>query len=428
MTKMKFIKGGVTAPQGFTANGMKAGIKQSGKKDLSLIYSDTLCTAAGVFTTNKVQASCVVVNTKRLKAGKAQAVIVNSGNANCLTGKKGFEDSLTMAGKTADILGLSESHVCVASTGVIGKLLPIKKIVSALPKLAAGLSKAGGKAAAEGIMTTDHVAKEAAVEVVIGNPPSRKASARQGKIRIGAMTKGGGMIHPQMALPGASAKGYGGPKHATMLCFASTDAAIALPALRAALDQAVQKTFNMITVDGDMSTNDMVLILANGQAKNKLIVKGTKDFRAFESALESLFLSLAKMMIKDAEGATKFVEINVAGAASERDARMVAKSVAGSTLVKTALFGGDPNWGRIAAAAGYSGARVDMWKMKIRLGNLLVLQGGGGAQKDEKAAARILAKSQVPITVDLGVGKHGATAYTCDLSTDYVIFNSAYRT
>ena len=406
----KFIKGGITAPQGFLANGMKAGIKKSGKKDLSLVYSDTACNLAGVFTTNKVQASCVVLNTKRVQRGKAQAIIVNSGNANCLTGKRGFGDSLTMARKAADILGLAEAHVCVASTGVIGKPLPMQKILGALPELASELSKKGGSAAAEGIMTTDHVSKEAAVEVVVAGA----------KVRIGAMTKGGGMVHPQMALPG---------RHATMLCFVTTDAKISLPALRAALQEAVQKTFNMMSVDGDMSTNDMVLVLANGLAGNKEIQKGTKEHTQFTAALTSLFLSLAKMMLKDAEGATKYVEVVVKNAKSDAEARMVARSITTSNLVKCALFGGDPNWGRIAAAAGYSGASgIDQSKMNVYLGDVAVLKHGAAAEKREKAAARVMTKKDIVITVDLGVGKYGATAYTCDLSTDYVIFNSAYRT
>src|SRR3989344_6150746 len=407
MTKMKFIKGGITAPQGFTANGLKAGIKQSGKKDLSLIYSDTLCTAAGVFTTNKVQASCVVVNTKRLKAGKAQAVIVNSGNANCLTGKKGFEDSLTMAGKTADILGLSELHVCVASTGVIGKPLPIKKIVSALPKLAAGLSKAGGMAAAESIMATDHVAKEAAVEFLIGGK----------KARIGVIAKGAGMIHPQMALP-----------HATMLCFVSTDVSIALPALHAALDAATQNSFNMITIDGDMSTNDMVLVLANGMAGNKKIVKGSKDLKVFTETLEHVFQTIAQRIVSDAEGATKFVEVAVRGARSLQDARKAARGIASSNLVKSALYGSDPNWGRIAAAVGSSGARVDQSKMMIYLGKELAVQKGGPVKKARGILDRVFAKKEIRITVDLGLGRHAASAYTCDLSKAYVELNSAYHT
>ena len=265
------ISGGVTAPKGFKANGMHCGIKSKrpasamhagGNNDLALIYSQTLCDAAGVFTTNKVKASCVVVNSRHLKNGKAQAIIANSGNANCMTGKKGFADSRTMAATAARGLGLSEKDVCVASTGVIGHPLPIKKIVNAIPALVKGLSAKGSKNAARAIMTTDSTLKEVAAEITIGKR----------RVRIGAIAKGAGMIHPEMALaPSSSALGYGGTKHATMLCFVTTDASIAPAALRAALDSATQKSFNMITIDGDMSTNDMVLVLANGMAQNKTI-------------------------------------------------------------------------------------------------------------------------------------------------------------
>lgn len=399
---MKWTSRGITAPLGFVANGLTCGIKRSKKKDLTLVVSQAPCISAGVFTTNKVQASCVIINKKRLAKGKAQAIIANSGNANCLTGKRGFVDSLTMTARTAKLLRVSASHVCVASTGVIGRALPIKKITAALPELVEGLSKKGGRSAAQGIMTTDHVPKEAALEVGI--------SGR--RVRIGAIAKGGGMIHPNMA---------------TMLCFVATDAKVQKSALQSALSAAVSKTFNMITVDGDMSTNDMVMVLANGLADNKPIVQNSREYKVFAEALESLFLKLAKMMILDAEGATKSVEIVVKNAASAIDARTVARSIASSNLVKCALFGGDPNWGRIAAAAGYSGAKVDQWKMKVYLGKILVLKAGGAVLGTRKGG-NPFAQKEIVVTVDLGLGKHGATAYTCDLSTDYVVFNSAYHT
>src|SRR3990167_10490754 len=245
---MKTIKGGVTAPTGFTASGLFCGIKKTNKKDLALIYSETPCTAAGVFTTNKVQASCVVINKTHLKDGKAQAIVANSGNANCMTGKSGFKDSETMAATVGKALHVSKQNVLVASTGVIGKPLPVEKIVGASSELVKTLSKKGAKDAAQGILTTDHTVKEVAAEVMLGKT----------KIKIGAIAKGAGMIHPQMALH-ATAQGYGGTKHATMLCFVTTDASIALPALRAALDEASQNTFNIITIDGDMSTKHMVV-------------------------------------------------------------------------------------------------------------------------------------------------------------------------
>jgi len=405
---LKVIHGGVTAPVGFQANGVFCGIKRSKRRDLSLIVSDRLCDAAGVFTTNKVQASCVVINKEHLRDSKAQAIIANSGNANCMTGESGFENSRTMAAMTARLLRIKKKDVLVASTGVIGKPLPIKKIVRALPDLVRGLSKKGSELAAHGILTTDRMAKEMAVEFPIG----------QRRVRIGAIAKGAGMIHPEMT----------GLRHATMLCFVMTDAVIQPSALKTALDKSAMKTFNQITIDGDMSTNDMVLVLANGMAQNKRIVEKTKEFRVFSKALESIFSQLSKQMIKDAEGATKFVEIFVKNAASREDARMIARTVACSNLVKCALFGCDPNWGRIAAAVGYSGAHVDPWKIQIYLGKELVLRNGGRVKKKAAVLNRIFAQKNIKIKVDLGLGHAHATAYTCDLSTSYVRINSAYRT
>jgi len=407
---MKYIKGSVTAPKGFLASGLWCGIRRSGKHDLTLIYSERPCSAAGAFTSNKVQASCVVLDRERLKGGKAQAVIVNSGNANCMTGKRGFADSRTMAAAVARALGIPEQSVCMSSTGLIGKPLPIQKIVAALPELVGRLSVKGSSDAARGILTTDRVKKEVAVELMLGGR----------RVRFGAIAKGAGMVHPTLAV--------GGMPQATMLCFTTTDAAIAPAALRAALAQAVRNTFNMITVDGDMSTNDSVIVLANGMAGNRAIRKGTADFERFVGALESVFLSLAKMMIKDAEGATKFVTISVTGAASEKDARMAARTIASSTLAKCAFFGSDPNWGRIAAAVGRSGARVDPWKLRVYLGRTLVVRNGGTTEADPRRLRSIFTKKDIGITVDLGLGRFDATAYTCDLSTSYVEFNSAYHT
>ncbi len=405
---MKKINGGVTAPTGFKASGVYCGIKKSKKKDLTLIVSERLCDAAGTFTSNKVQASCVVINKDRLKDGKAQAIIANSGNANCMTGEAGFENSRAMALTVSRALGIQKKNVLVASTGVIGKPLPITKIVKAVPQLLNDLSKKGSEAAAAGILTTDREIKEVAMEFMVGKR----------RVRVGAIGKGAGMIHPQMILH----------RHATMLCFVTTDAAIAPNALRDALDKAVQKTFNMITIDGDMSTNDMVLVLANGMAQNKKIVEKTKEFRTFTKVLETIFLEICKKMIQDAEGATKFVEILVKNAQSREDARIAAKSVASSSLVKCALFGSDPNWGRIAAAIGYSGAHVDPWKMIIYLGKEPVLRAGGRVKQNAALLNRVFAQKNIKITVDLGLGSYSSSAYTCDLSTNYVRINSAYRT
>ncbi len=400
---MKVIHRGITAPLGFKANGIYCGIKKSKRRDLTLVVSEKVCEAAGVFTANKVQASCVVINKERLRDSKAQAIIANSGNANCMTGESGFENSRLMTATIARALRISKKNVLVASTGVIGKPLPIKKIVKAVPELVKGLSPKGSEFAAAGILTTDRVIKEMAVEFPIG----RK------KVRIGAIAKGAGMIRPQMA---------------TMLCFVTTDAVITAAALRDALARAVNKTFNTITIDGDMSTNDMVLILANAMAQNKKIVEKTKEHRLFTRALEALFLSLAKQMVRDAEGATKFVEISVKNALNREEAKQVAMTVARSSLVKCALFGSDPNWGRIVAAVGYSGAHVDPWKLMIYLGKELVLKNGGRVKKKAAILNRVFAQKNIKIAVDLGVGKYGATAYTCDFSTNYVRINSAYRT
>ncbi|MBI2095564.1 MAG: bifunctional glutamate N-acetyltransferase/amino-acid acetyltransferase ArgJ [Candidatus Omnitrophica bacterium] len=400
---MKAIHGGVTAPIGFRANGLFCGIKKSKRRDLALIVSERPCHAAGVFTTNKVQASCVVINKEHLRDHRAQAIIANSGNANCMTGRGGFENSRAMAAVISRALKIRKKDVLVASTGVIGKPLPIKKIIAAAPELVRGLSRKGSELAAAGILTTDRVNKEAALEFMIGKR----------RVRIGAIAKGAGMIHPQMA---------------TMLCFASTDAAITPAALRDALARAAGKTFNTITIDGDMSTNDMALVLASGMAQNKRIVEGTKDFRIFSRALETVFLTLAKQMIRDAEGATKFVEVCVRHAQTKEDALAVARSIACSSLFKCALFGSDPNWGRIAAAAGYADAHMDPRRMQIYLGRELVLRRGGRVKKKAVILNRIFAQKNIRITVDLGLGKYAATAYTCDFSTNYVRINSAYRT
>lgn len=407
---MKEIIGGVTAPLGFKANGLFCGIKKSKKKDLALICSESPCVATGIFTSNKVQASCVVLNKEALASGRAQAIIANSGNANCMTGKSGFDNSRTMAQAAARILNLKKEDVLVASTGVIGKALPIKKIIQALPELAKGLNKKGSELAAHAILTTDRMPKEMALEFLIGKK----------KVRIGAIAKGAGMIHPQMVSIA--------PKHATMLCFVTTDAQITNGALHQALVDASEKTFNMITIDGDMSTNDMALVLANGCAQNQKITEKTKELKIFTKALETIFLYLAKMMVKDAEGATKFLEVYVKNAVTIQEARIAARSVASSNLVKCAIFGSDPNWGRIAAAIGYSGAQVDPWKMQIFLGKELILKNGGRVNKQAVILNRIFAQKNIKITVDLGMGKYNATSYTCDLSTGYVKINSAYRT
>lgn len=407
---IKIIHGGVTAPSGFRANGVVCGIKKSKKKDLALIVSDRLCIATGTFTQNQLVASCVTYDRDRLKGGRAQAIIANSGNANCLNGTSGMANTVKMAKAAAEALGIRADHVLTGSTGVIGVPLPIKKILAAVPTLAAGLSRRGSGEAAQAILTTDRLNKEIAVEIKIG----RRA------VRIGAIAKGAGMIHPNMILTDQ--------KHATMLCYITTDAAITLGALRAALGRAAMRTFNAISIDADQSTNDMAVILANGAAQNAVIREGTPEFKLFAKALEMISLSLAKLMVQDAEGATKFVEISVRNARTQEEAREAARSVASSKLVKCALFGSDPNWGRIAAAVGYSRAHVDPKKIMVKLGSEVVLRNGGRAAQSPAALHKVFRKKNIKITVDLGVGKSQATAWTCDLSTGYVRINSAYRT
>lgn len=409
-SRIRPVAGGVAAPLGFRANGVVCGIKKSKKKDLALVVSERPCRAAGAFTSNKVQASCVVFNREQLKGGIAQAVIVNSGNANCLTGRAGYSNTVRMAHAAARELNIRKKFVLVGSTGVIGVPLPIKKITAAIPLLAKGLNRRRGAEAAQAILTTDRVPKECALEIRVGRRP----------VRIGAMAKGAGMIHPDLRLADQ--------RHATMLCFITTDAVIAPAALRHALGRAVAKTFNMVTIDADQSTNDMAVVLANGAAQNRMIREGTGEFRLFRRALETTCLKLAKGMVKDAEGATKFVEINVKNAETQENARTVARTVASSKLVKCALFGSDPNWGRIAAAVGYSDARVDPDKLEITLGRELVLKNGARFARSKSALGRIFSRKQIRIGVDLGVGRFNATAWTCDLSTSYVRINSAYRT
>ena len=403
---MKHIHGGVTAPQGFRAGGIFCGIKKSKKKDLAIIVSDRMCLASGVFTSNKVQASCVTFNRERLRSGEAQAVIVNSGNANCLTGKGGYANTVKMAAAAARELGVSPKRVLVGSTGVIGVPLPMKRILAGIPVLVKTLSRHGSPEAAHAILTTDRMAKEAAIEIRIGRR----------KVRVGAIAKGAGMIHPDMK------------PHATMLCYVTTDAVMTPHALRDAVSRASGKSFNMISIDADQSTNDMLVVLANGAAQNRIIREKTKELRLFCRALDAICLELAKSMVKDAEGATKFVEIGVKNAASPEDAREVARTVASSKLVKCALFGSDPNWGRIAASVGYSDAAVDPTRLQVKLGSKVVLRNGARVAQPHSELGRIFGRKNIRIGIDLGLGRHGATAWTCDLSTAYVRINSAYRT
>jgi glutamate N-acetyltransferase/amino-acid N-acetyltransferase len=397
------IEGGVTAPQGFLAGGIACGIKQTQKADVALLYSETPAQAAGIFTTNQVQAAPVQLSKEHLQSGTAQAIIANSGNANACVGPDGIAAALAMAQAAAKFLNIDPTMVLVASTGVIGARLPAERIADTLAARPQFLSRDGSKAAAQAIMTTDTFAKEVAVEFELHGH----------LIRIGGIAKGSGMIHPNMA---------------TMLGFITTDAAIDSRLLQKALSVAGKRTFNRVTVDGDTSTNDSLMVLANGKAGNPAINQEDGDYQLFREALEVVCLELAKMLVRDGEGATKLVEIKVTGANTEAEAVQVGKSIATSSLVKTALFGEDANWGRILAAVGYSGVAIRPEQVDIYLGDLPVCQGGVGLVFDEARAKQILKQKELLITVALGMGQSAASVWTCDLTYDYVKINGSYRT
>lgn len=400
---MKTISGGVTAPRGFKAAGISCGIKKNQQPDLALIYSEVPAEAAGIFTTNQVQAAPVILSKEYLKKGKAQAIIANSGNANACVGAVGLEAARRMAAAAGKALDIPMDSVLVASTGVIGVALPVEKIETLLADKKDILAENGGAAAAKAIMTTDTFPKEAAVEIELGGAT----------VRIGGIAKGSGMIHPNMA---------------TMLGFITTDAKIEQTLLHKAIAAAGEHSFNRITVDGDTSTNDCLFVLANGLAGNKPITPESEDYQTFLQALTGVCLELAKMIARDGEGATKLVEIKVTGAGTEAEAVKVGKAVATSNLVKTALFGEDANWGRILAAVGYSGVKINPEQIHIYLGDLSVYQKGTGLVFDEAKAKEILSRKEILIKIDLGAGTEGASVWTCDLSYDYVKINGSYRT
>ena len=404
---MKLIDGGVCAAKGFRASGIHCGIrKNKTKRDLALIFSETPCSAAAVYTTNLVKGAPLTVTKKHLENGVAQAVIVNSGNANTCNAN-GIEVAETMCSFVADGLGLSSDDVLVASTGVIGQPLPLEPIQKGMPELLSNLSCDGSDAAANAIMTTDLAKKEIAVEFDI-----------DGKIcHLGGIAKGSGMIHPNMA---------------TMLVFITTDAAISSEMLQKALSQDVQKTFNMISVDGDTSTNDNVIVLANGSAGNNCIEKEDENFSIFMNALNTVTVALSRMIASDGEGATKLLECSVKGAATESDAKIIAKSVICSSLLKAAMFGADANWGRILCAIGYSGANVDVHKVSVSFvngkGEVLVCENGAGVDFSEELAKEILLEKEIEIRIGLGDGDGSSVAWGCDLTYDYVKINGDYRT
>ncbi len=403
---MTEIQGGVTAPQGFLAAGMHCGLKKA-KKDLALIYSDVVCNAAAVYTTNLVKGEPLYVTAKHLEDQKAQAIIINSGNANTCTGEDGKEKAFQMAKLIGEKMSIREKDVLVASTGVIGVTLPIEKIEKAIPQLTQSLSKTGSQEAREAILTTDTRSKDIAVSVTIGGK----------EITIGGMAKGSGMVHPNMA---------------TMLSFLTTDLNIDNTLLEEALQETVKKSYNRISVDGDTSTNDMVTILASGQAGNTKITKKDEDYEVFLKALQQVNTYLAKEIARDGEGATKLITCTVTGAKSESDGEKLARSVIASSLVKTAMFGADANWGRILCALGYAGVEINVNDLEIYLENknqsMNVYAKGQGVPFDEALAKDILNSPEVTIAVTLHEGQEKAIAWGCDLSYDYVKINGDYRT
>ena len=405
--KITLIPGGVCAAQGFTANGVHCGIRKSRtKKDLAMIYSAVPAACAAVYTTNLVKGAPLIVTKRHLKNGIAQAVICNSGNANTCNAD-GIEIAEKMSALAAGALHISPEDIVVASTGVIGEPLNLEPIAAGMDALSQGLSENGGADAAEGIMTTDTVKKEAAVEFTLGGKTCR----------IGGIAKGSGMIHPNMA---------------TMLGFITSDVSISPALLQKALSGDVQNTFNMVSVDGDTSTNDMVTVLANGLAGNEPITEENEDFSVFMQALNTVTVHLCRMIAGDGEGATKLLECRVSGAADEQTAKTVAKSVICSSLLKAAMFGADANWGRVLCAIGYSGADVDVNKIDVafrsKAGYIEVCKNGAGVPFSEEEAKKILLEKEIEILVSLNAGFEAATAWGCDLTYDYVKINGDYRT
>jgi glutamate N-acetyltransferase/amino-acid N-acetyltransferase len=391
--------GGVTSPGGFLAGAVSAGVKYSPgtRLDLAILYSPKICTAAGVFTTNKVKAAPVVICRERLEKGKIQAVVMNSGCANACTGKQGMADALEMTTLTAKLLHIKAENVLVASTGVIGRNMPMPNIRAAIPKIK--VVKDGGHNLASAIITTDRVTKEVAV----------KADG----FTIGGALKGAGMIHPNMA---------------TMLCFITTDAAVETDFLREALKKAVAMSLNMISIDGDGSTNDTVVIMANGAAGGKTITKGSPKEGIFQQALNKVCIYLAKESARDGEGATKLIEVKVSGALNLKDARLAARTIVSSNLVKTAVYGADPNWGRVLAAAGRSGAALEETKTELYIGDCCVVKDGSPLDFNEKAVVKYLKGKTVYIGLNLHLGKAEAMAWGCDMTEEYIKTNAEYTT
>ncbi|RGQ03568.1 bifunctional glutamate N-acetyltransferase/amino-acid acetyltransferase ArgJ [Megamonas rupellensis] len=394
---------GVTFAKGFTAAGVKAGIKKSGNLDVAVIYTKTQAVVAGTFTQNKVAAAPVYVSKEVVATGTAHAIVANAGCANACTGQQGLDDAHKMAQIAADELGVNADDVIVGSTGVIGVNLPMDKLEAGIKDAVANLSADGSDNAGRAIITTDTHSKSVTCEFELSGKT----------VRMGAIAKGSGMIRPNMA---------------TMLCYITTDIAIDQALLQKAVSGCVEKSFNMISVDGDMSTNDMVIVLANGEANNEKITEENADYQIFFDKLMILCTELAKQIAADGEGASKFLTINVKGAKSFADAKTVGMAIANSPLVKTAFFGEDPNWGRVICAVGYSGADMVPEKTVVKFGGITIFANGTGATYDEKALAHVMKQKDIVIDIELNMGQEDATVWSCDLSYEYVKINGEYHT
>ena len=405
---IEWLDGGVTAVPGFLAGGVAAGIKPSGKKDLALVHSPSPARSAAVFTTNQVKGAPVLVSMEHARTGALQAILASSGCSNVCTGERGLRDAREMVKQAAELLRIPPSHVLIAATGVIGQTLPMDKVRAAIPRLVKALSPQGGRAAAEAIMTTDTRLKETALRCDVAGRT----------VTLGGMAKGVGMIEPHLA---------------TMFCFVTTDAAVARGALDPILKRSVDRSFNRITVDTDQSTSDTVAVIANGLAENAPLDRGARGMRDFAAALDALLERLARMLVQDGEGATKLVSVTVRGAASRRDALVAARSVANSPLVKTAINGADPNWGRIMMALGKAAARVEQDKVSIAFGDdgqteRLVERGMLREGVRLERVREIMGKQAFDITIDLGIGRGEDRVWACDLSEEYVRINGKYTT
>jgi len=413
LPNVRVLPGGVTAARGWRAGVAACGIKAftagasalpgDQRDDLTVFASDHVCDAGGVFTTNKVKGASVVISQLHLKNNRVQALVVSSGNANTATGAQGFRDALQMAKLTADRLDLDPSQVLVGTTGVIGRYLPMDAVKRGIAEACAGLSPEGGASAARAIMTTDTVPKTHAIEFELDGVP----------VRVGGMSKGSGMIHPNMA---------------TMLAYITTDAGVAPGWMASVVKRIADRSFNQVTIDGDTSTSDTFVVLANGAAGNPEVQPGSQQAQALEEAILEVSRELARKIARDGEGATKLITVRVTGAPDDGQARMAARAVASSSLVKTAVHGADPNWGRIVCALGYSGSEVAIDRLTVSIAGLTVFTAGAGIEVDLEAVRRAFEQPEIEIAASLGLGEGRAEAWGCDLSAEYVHINADYTT